>query len=116
MPSLRSRIIQTIIRDLKDALLTNTPISERRRQAEEVARRGVRAPRGVTTRPISASGVPAEWIEPAEADPARMILYLHGGGYVIGSIATHRGLAGRIAQAAKSRLLLIDYRLAPEHP
>ncbi len=116
MPSLRSRIIQTIIRDLKDALLTNTPISERRRQAEEVARRGIRVPRGVITRLVSASGVPAEWIVPAEADPTRMILYLHGGGYAIGSITTHRGLAARIAQAARARLLLIDYRLAPEHP
>jgi acetyl esterase/lipase len=44
------------------------------------------------------------------------MLYLHGGGYVIGSLTTHRGLAGRLSQAAKARVLLIDYRLAPEHP
>ncbi|MBI4732421.1 MAG: alpha/beta hydrolase [Chloroflexi bacterium] len=116
MPSFRSRLIQTIIRDLKDALLSNVPIEKRRSQAEDTARRGVRVPRGVTTHSITASGVPAERLSPEASDPQRVLLYLHGGGYVIGSIATHRGLASRIAIAAKARLLLIDYRLAPEHP
>lgn len=116
MPSFRSRLIQTIIRDLKDALLSNVPIEKRRSQAEETARRGIRVPRGVTTHSIAASGVPAEWLSPEASDPQRVLLYLHGGGYVIGSIATHRGLASRIAIAAEARLLLIDYRLAPEHP
>jgi acetyl esterase/lipase len=44
------------------------------------------------------------------------MLYLHGGGYVIGSITTHRELAGRLSRAAAARVLIIDYRLAPEHP
>ena len=48
--------------------------------------------------------------------PGRAILYLHGGGYVIGSINTHRSLAARLSRAAKARVLVIDYRLAPEHP
>jgi acetyl esterase/lipase len=43
-------------------------------------------------------------------------LYLHGGGYVIGSLNTHRELASRIARSTQSRALVIDYRLAPEHP
>jgi monoterpene epsilon-lactone hydrolase len=116
MPSLRSRLIQTAIRDLKTAILSDVPIEKRRLLMEEVVRRGIRLPRGMIVRPISASGVPAEWIEPVEADPAHVLLYLHGGGYVIGSIVTHRGLAARIARAAGARLLLIDYRLAPEHP
>ena len=42
--------------------------------------------------------------------------YLHGGGYMMGSIVSHRELASRLARAAKSRVLLIDYRLAPENP
>jgi acetyl esterase/lipase len=45
-----------------------------------------------------------------------VILYLHGGGYVIGSIDTHRELTGRLSRAAAARVFLIDYRLAPEHP
>jgi acetyl esterase/lipase len=44
------------------------------------------------------------------------MLYLHGGGYVVGSIATHLGLAGRLSRAAAARVLLLNYRLAPEHP
>jgi acetyl esterase/lipase len=66
--------------------------------------------------PVTANGVKSEWISAPEADPGRAILYLHGGGYVIGSIATHRALAGRLSRAAKARVLVIDYRLAPEHP
>jgi acetyl esterase/lipase len=50
------------------------------------------------------------------SDPDRRLLYLHGGGYVICGPGTHRDLAGRIAQAARASLLVLDYRLAPEHP
>ena len=65
---------------------------------------------------IDAGGVAAAWVVAPNADPARVVLYLHGGGYVIGSINTHRELAARISRAARARVLLIDYRLAPEHP
>lgn len=70
----------------------------------------------VKCEPVSAGGVKAEWVSAPSADANRAILYLHGGGYVIGSINTHRALAGRISRASKARVLLIDYRLAPEHP
>jgi len=70
----------------------------------------------VKCEPVSAGGVKAEWVAAPGADAGRAILYLHGGGYVIGSINTHRAMAGRISRAAKARVLLIDYRLAPEHP
>lgn len=70
----------------------------------------------VEVTPVDANGVPAEWIVAPGADPARRLLYLHGGGYVMGSINTHRDLAGRLSRAAGSAVLLIDYRLAPEHP
>ncbi len=65
---------------------------------------------------LHADGIPAAWIGTPGAEANRTILYLHGGGYVIGSITTHRDLAGRLARAAAARVLLIDYRLAPEHP
>ncbi|HEY6394506.1 MAG TPA: alpha/beta hydrolase [Candidatus Binataceae bacterium] len=66
--------------------------------------------------PVQAGGVKAEWVSTPNADAGRSILYLHGGGYVIGSINTHRSLAARLSRVAKARVLLIDYRLAPEHP
>ncbi|HXN86854.1 MAG TPA: alpha/beta hydrolase [Candidatus Binataceae bacterium] len=70
----------------------------------------------IKAEPVSAGGVKAEWVTAPGAESTRAILYLHGGGYVIGSINTHRALAGRLSRAAKARVLLIDYRLAPEHP
>jgi acetyl esterase/lipase len=65
---------------------------------------------------VDAGGVKAELITPPGADPARVIHYVHGGGYVLGSLKTHRALAGELARAAGSVALLVDYRLAPEHP
>lgn len=65
--------------------------------------------------PVDASGVPAEWVLPPAAGPQRVVLYLHGGAYNSGSIRSHRSLAANIAQAAKARALVLDYRLAPEH-
>lgn len=65
---------------------------------------------------IDAGGVAADWINVAASDAGRIVLYFHGGGYVMGSRNTHRGLAGRLARAAKARVLLPEYRLAPEYP
>lgn len=66
---------------------------------------------------VDADGVPSEWVAAASGiDAGRAILYLHGGGYAIGSLETHRRLAFDISAASGARVLLIDYRLAPEHP
>ncbi|MCA8898402.1 MAG: alpha/beta hydrolase [Hyphomonas sp.] len=70
----------------------------------------------IVSREVDAGGVPADWVTVDGSDADRVVLYLHGGGYVMGSRNTHRGLAGRIARAAKARVLLPEYRLAPEHP
>ena len=66
--------------------------------------------------PVDAGGVSAEWIDGPNIDEDRVLLYFHGGGYAMGSIATHRSMVARIAAEAGVRALLIDYRLAPEHP
>jgi monoterpene epsilon-lactone hydrolase len=63
-----------------------------------------------------AIGVSAEWTWTETADPARVVLYLHGGGYVFGSILSHRHLVAEIGRASGSRTLAIDYRLSPENP
>jgi epsilon-lactone hydrolase len=65
--------------------------------------------------PVSVDGIPAEWVCAPGADQDRVLLYLHGGGYVIGSIHTHKGLIARLSAAAGCRALALDYRLAPEH-
>ena len=70
----------------------------------------------ITVQPVTANGVSAEWTTAPGADPKRVVLYLHGGGYLFGSILSHRHLVAEIGQQARCRTLAIDYRLAPEHP
>ncbi|RMF17024.1 MAG: alpha/beta hydrolase [Gammaproteobacteria bacterium] len=56
------------------------------------------------------------WVSHRKGCSSRVVLYLHGGGYVIGSTRTHLELAGRIARAARAQIYMPEYRLAPEHP
>ncbi len=73
-------------------------------------------PADVRFTPVDAGGVAGEWVAAAGARDDRAVLYLHGGGYCIGSVRTHRQLAADVSRAAGARVLLIDYRLGPEHP
>jgi acetyl esterase/lipase len=73
------------------------------------------APAGTITRPVTAGGVPSLVLSPGEGY-APTVLYLHGGGYVIGSAFGYQAHAGALAAAAQTGILLPDYRLAPEHP
>jgi acetyl esterase/lipase len=74
------------------------------------------APPDVTAAAVDAGGVPSDWVTTPDADGNRAVLYLHGGGYVIGSPKSHRGLMGRLSKATGARVLGIAYRMAPEDP
>ena len=74
------------------------------------------ATEAATITPVNANGVPGEWVTVPESDSNRRLLYVHGGGYVIGSALTHRRLCEGIARAGGCAVLNLDYRLAPEHP
>jgi acetyl esterase/lipase len=65
---------------------------------------------------VTVAGRPAEWVSAPGANPNRQVLYLHGGGYVIGSLHSHRTLAYNIAKATDGRCLVVDYRMGPEAP
>ena len=73
------------------------------------------APDDVDVSHVEAGGVPADWVVAPGADPGRRLLYLHGGGYVLLSALTHRRLAADISRASGCAVLVLDYRLAPEH-
>ncbi|MGK2914134.1 MAG: alpha/beta hydrolase [Porticoccaceae bacterium] len=75
-----------------------------------------KVPADVNLEPVSAGGVKAEYLTASNAATDRVVLYLHGGGYVIGSIKSHRYLMQNVSRAAGARTLGLDYRLAPEHP
>ncbi len=70
----------------------------------------------VGVEPVTANGVRAEWTTTPKDARDAALLYLHGGGYVIGSLDSHRHLAGEAGRAAGIAALALDYRLAPEHP
>jgi len=74
------------------------------------------ANREVKAEKISANGVDAEWLTTPDVSADKAILYLHGGGYVIGSIESHRHFAAEAGRQAGARTLVINYRMAPEHP
>jgi acetyl esterase/lipase len=96
----------------------DTPVSQMREDWDELfdstPTQGTSATQG-TFESVSAGGVDAVWVSTAHADPRRVLLYLHGGGYKLGSTRSHRDLMTRISSAARCRVLGLDYRLAPEH-
>jgi monoterpene epsilon-lactone hydrolase len=90
-------------------------IEERRAQYER-AERVFPTPPDVSIERLTAPVRPAEWLQPPASRADAAVLYLHGGGYVIGSPRSHRHLAAAIASSAGAPALLLDYRLAPEYP
>jgi epsilon-lactone hydrolase len=71
-------------------------------------------PREVDYLETEAGGRPAMWVVPKRSDPDRVLLSIHGGGFVSGSIYTHRKMFGHLAKATGARALVVDYRLLPE--
>ncbi|MGQ0530237.1 MAG: alpha/beta hydrolase [Panacagrimonas sp.] len=61
-------------------------------------------------------GVSGEWLRHRNSDPRHVLLYLHGGGYTVGSAATHKSITSQLAARARCQVLVPQYRLAPEHP
>ena len=90
-------------------------VAQRRRDIDARGR-AYKLPADVTVEPVTAHGVRSEWTATPDADRGKAVLYLHGGGYVIGSLDSHRHVIAEMGRAARSRALAIDYRLAPEHP
>ncbi len=108
-----STALQAILQQLRSAPRRDGLSLEQLRQAMEDA--AAPPPPDVRCTPVSAGGVPAEWIAAPGADPQRVLLFFHGGGYYRGSIRTHREFAGRLSRACGATAVAIGYRLAPEH-
>jgi acetyl esterase/lipase len=108
-------------RDALDRLLRDAPldlggdVAEQRVIFEDMMA-AIPSPADVTTSSGSLGGIPVVNVEVAGADRARVIFYLHGGAYAIGTAASSVGLASDLARRAGARLVTVDYRLAPEHP
>jgi len=106
--------LKALLRSVKSTV--DVPIADQRAGIDGLATM-LPVAEGVTIEPVMAGGVPAEWHLVADTDPSDgAILLLHGGGYVIGSPASHRAMASLLAVSAEVPVLVLDYRLAPEHP
>jgi acetyl esterase/lipase len=106
--------LATVLDMLRDGGLFDGTLGDMRARWDAQAA-GMPLPPGVTAAPVDAGGVRAEWIRAGE-DGRGALVYFHGGGYVMGSIATHRLLLAALAAATGLPVLAVDYRLAPEHP
>ncbi len=124
MPSLQSRLARFVLQHrhwlrfklTRPAFDGSTSIPNFRETAEKTARKMARMPAGIEVSPITIDGLKAEWILPARATKDKVMLYVHGGGYVSGSCNSHRSIVAKVVKAAKVGAWLFDYRLAPEHP
>jgi len=113
MPSIEFQEIVKLIRE--NPTQKGLSIAERR-EAEDGMAAQFPLPPTIYYEEITAVSIPALLLAAKEVDDGRVILYLHGGGYCLGSILTHRDFAQRLSTACGARVLLIDYRRAPEHP
>jgi acetyl esterase/lipase len=105
-----------IWRETAQSLASKRFVWEMRLGFLEIWSRFSHAPTDLAYEPVAAGGVRAEWVVPPGASEGRALLYLHGGGYVICSPDTHREMVAHLARASGCRVLLLDYRLAPEFP
>ena len=92
------------------------PTIEDHREAYERFMAQFPVPEDVLTEEVDAGGVPGLWVRTPESSEGRTVLYLHGGGYVIGTAQGYREFTSLIGRTAQARVLVLDYRLAPEHP
>ena len=99
----------------KQPTLGALSIEEERANLDEGGAR-FKVPDDVTLEPVDVDGVPGEFLIAPGASADKVVLYLHGGGYAIGSIKSHRYLMQNISRHSGAKTLGIDYRLAPENP
>lgn len=115
MASLRARILRRITSHYIDKIDTHEADPSELREKLIRISRFLRKVRRVSVEETSVNGLHAEWLRPKDAREGKVLLYLHGGAYVIGNCRTHRNLVSHIARAAGINALLPEYRLAPEH-
>lgn len=114
--SLRARLVEKLVRKMRARAERVQDNLQRLRADFEFAGRYQPKPSGVSVSHRIVEGVAVEVLMPKVRNPKRVLMYLHGGGYVIGSPRTHRAFAMTLAKALAAEVWVPDYRLAPEHP
>jgi acetyl esterase/lipase len=117
MASPEAEAVKVELIAFSESLQSDPPpeLDEMRAAYETLANIGS-TPDGVTWNDVDVDGIPAIWADPDGGATDRVLLYVHGGGYVIGAAKYYKNLTGHLAKAIGCRVLNLDYRLAPEHP
>ncbi len=115
MISFRARVFRFFARQYFRRVSPDRDIGEMRQAFEDVTQR-LDTPDNVTVRHATIAGIECDWLVPEGSKKTPVLLYLHGGAYVMGSSKTHRQMVATIAKAAGVRAILPNYRLAPENP
>src|SRR3954462_14044423 len=115
--SAESEALRELYADWSNLLATTPGLTTRLfRSIFDEWHQATREPEDVTYREETVGGVPGIWTLPIGADPTKVLLYTHGGGFAVGSAASHRKLAAHVAKALGVTAFVLDYRRAPEHP
>jgi epsilon-lactone hydrolase len=123
MQSLRSKLVIGLIKNrhlfglkLKPEVVDESFSVEKFRASIDKASARVKLPKNISTNKFTLQDMPAEWLIPENPLPDKVLLYIHGGGFISGSCLTHRMHVAKFAKACQLKSLVFDYRLAPEHP
>jgi epsilon-lactone hydrolase len=117
MPSVAMQDLMEVLRDRQRASASQAPATVAEARATFAPAGPVHpVPDDVLVSEVSAGGVRAHWLAAPGADADRVLLFLHGGGYELGSLRSDGELAARLGRASRMRVLFPEYRLAPEHP
>ena len=123
MPGFKSKMFNFLIRNRhlfqgkirKETFDFDTSIDDFRDLCEKGASRYSKIPKGITIKEQTIEGIKSEWMIPEGTDSTKVILYVHGGGYVSGSCSDHRGFVSKFAGNTGVTNLIYEYRLAPEN-
>jgi acetyl esterase/lipase len=117
MTSRRTKIVRWVTgRYMQKLDIPNVSVDLARKHLEKFARIFLVVSKGVSAESGQLAGVDVDWLCPKGARADKILLYLHGGAYILGSRRTHRQLASHMAREAGVTAILPEYRLAPEHP
>jgi len=116
MPSWQSALFERVSRLARPRTVTGveTDVEELRRQYAYLSDRFGQVPPDAEFEPAQVGPIKGEWVRVEGANPRRLILYFHGGGFISGSPESHRALIARLCQSAQATGFSLAYRLAPE--
>lgn len=114
MPSWQSYLFRRVMRWSSRAVYNNMPVEQIRALGERAP--AIKPPRQALVQAVTANGVPGWWVDAPAVPSDRVILYLHGGGFILGWNGFYYRLLFTLSRVSSARTLGIEYRLAPEHP